>query len=62
MHMSKSKAGDKCTCQTFLLMFGLLLPVEAVEGPRWAVGEKWREFLRLELLLNAVELTSAGRH
>lgn len=43
-------------------MFGLLLPVESVEGPRWTVGEKRREFLRLKLLLDAVELTAAGGH
>jgi len=43
-------------------MFGLLLPVERVEGPRWAVGEIGRELLRLELLLDSVKLTAAGRH
>lgn len=43
--MNKSKAGHRSTCQTFLLMFGLLLPVEGVEGPWWAVGEKWWKFL-----------------
>lgn len=43
-------------------MFGLLLPVECVEGPRWTVGEKRWELLRLKLLLDAVELTAAGRH
>lgn len=50
------------TCQTFLLMFSLLLSVEVVEGPRRTVGEKWRELLRLKLLLDAVELTAASRH
>lgn len=55
-------ARGKGTCKTFLLVFGLLLPVEGVEGPRRAIGEERREFLRLQLLLNAVELTSAGRH
>lgn len=50
------------TCQPFLLMFGLLFSVEGVECPRWAVWEKWREFLRLELLLDAMKLTAAGRH
>lgn len=43
-------------------MFGLLFPVQSVEGPRWTVGEKRRELLRLELLLDAVELTAAGGH
>lgn len=43
-------------------MFGLLLPVERVESPRWTVGEQRWEFLGLKLLLDAVELTAAGRH
>ncbi len=43
-------------------MFGLLLPVEIVEGPRRTVGEKRRELLRLKLLLDAVELAAAGGH
>lgn len=50
------------TCQPFLLMFGLLFFVEGVKRPRWAVWEKRREFLRLELLLDAMKLTAAGRH
>lgn len=56
------RASGRSTCQTFLLVFGLLLSVEGVEGPRGAIGEEWREFLRLQLLLNAMELTSAGWH
>lgn len=43
-------------------MFGLLLPVEIVEGTRWTVGEKRRELLRLKLLLDAVELATTGGH
>lgn len=50
------------TCQPFLLMFGLLFFTEGVKSPRWAVWEKRREFLRFELLLDAMKLTAAGRH
>lgn len=50
------------TCQPFLLVLGLLFFAEGVKRPRWAVWEKRREFLRLELLLDAVKLAAAGRH
>lgn len=43
-------------------MFCLLLSVEGVEGSRWTVGEKWRELLGLKLLLDAMKLTTTGRH
>lgn len=54
--------GSRGTCQTLLLMLGLLLPVEGVKSPRWAVGEQRRKLLGLELLLDAVELTATGGH
>lgn len=50
------------TCEPFLLMLGLLFSVEGVKRPRWAVWEKRREFLRLELLLDAMKFAAAGRH
>lgn len=60
--MEENKKKREGTCETLLLMFGLLLPVERVESPRWTVGEQRWEFLGLKLLLDAVELTAAGRH
>lgn len=50
------------TCQPFLLMLGLFFSVERVECPRRAIREKRRELLRLQLLLDAMELTAAGWH
>lgn len=50
------------TSQTFLLVPSLLLSVELVEGARFSVRKQRRELLRLQLLLNTVELAAAGRH
>lgn len=43
-------------------MFGLLLSVEGVEGPRRTVREKRWELLRFKLLLDAMKLTTTCRH
>jgi len=50
------------TCQPLFLVLGLFFPGELVEGAGWSLGGQGRELLRLQLLLDAVILTAAGRH
>lgn len=54
--------GWALTRQPLLLVARLLLAVELVEGAGGPVGEERGELLRLQLLLDTVELAAAGRH
>ena len=50
------------TGKAFLLVFGLFLAIQRVEGAGRAVGEERGELLRLQLLLDPVELTATRWH
>lgn len=71
-HWIISKTKEKCerggdgggmlTSEALLLVTSLLFAVELVEGTWAAIGEDGRELLRLQLLLDTMELTATRRH